>query len=161
MDQAFHIRIFGGGGAGTNEEQGTGLYGGKMAGAGGCMNNATFAILPGEQIPIIIGPGSSTYLANGGTTSFGTYLSALGGYSVSSGGAIASKQSNGGSGGGGGYGKSGYGGNNGGGGGAYGHGGQGEILGNANSASNGTYGGGGGGLSGSGGNGICIIQYYI
>ena len=71
-DQNFSVRIFGGGGGSSN-------YGG---GGGGYMNNAILKINAGEEIAITIGVGGKPYTTtgdNGGTTSFGTYLSALGG----------------------------------------------------------------------------------
>ena len=109
VDQTFHIRVFGGGGSGGAGNggpgvPGTGMFGGLLGGAGGRMNNATFALLPGEQISISIGGGGKTALAcTGGTTAFGEYLSAVGGAGVSSGGATAGDRINGGSGGGGGF----------------------------------------------------------
>ena len=73
----FHIRIFGGGGDGRVQfsDDATGT-----AGAGGWMNFQTLTLTPGEAIPITIGKNGSS----GGTTSFGTYLSANGGegYSI-------------------------------------------------------------------------------
>lgn len=77
INQTFAIRIFGGGGGGYVNS----YWSGHAGGAGGHMNNTTMALIPGEQIPIQIGPGGIRTDANGhgGTTSFGTYLSANGG----------------------------------------------------------------------------------
>ena len=75
-DQKFDVRIFGGGGGGCT------YYGG---GGGGWMNNDSFVLNKGDVIPITIGTGgvSATNIMssfnNGGTTAFGTYLSANGG----------------------------------------------------------------------------------
>ena len=133
----FDIRIFGGGSAG---------------GGSGWMNNAIINNLTtGQIIPITIGAGGDSTNFAGGTTSFGTYLSANGG-SGSSGGAGGFRGTgaqfggglgcNGGIWGGGG---GGWGGNNG------------SSSGTSmvhNAGSGGTYGGGGGGgASAYGGNG--------
>ena len=64
------VRIFGGGGGGNGSES---TYGG-----GGWMNNGEFNINTGSTIPIYIGH-SGNIGNSGGTTSFGTYLSAAGG----------------------------------------------------------------------------------
>ena len=77
------VRVFGGGGAawglsGTHYmDKNTQLWGG----GGGNMNNGEFELTAGEIIPITIGRGgiNSYSNRNGGTTSFGTYLSATGG----------------------------------------------------------------------------------
>ena len=119
-DQMVSVRIFGGGGGGLSyyDTMSSGQHY-ASAGGGGWMNNNVFKIKAGEQIPITIGKGgnagflqynrrvSSTYITNarvdgtnGGTTSFGTYLSALGG----EGGYIANSQCCGGNGGAGGAG---------------------------------------------------------
>ena len=66
-DQEFHVRIFGGGGGG--------YIGG---GGGGNMNNDTLILNQGESIQVSIGAAGSVN-GVGGTTSFGTYLSATGG----------------------------------------------------------------------------------
>ena len=122
VNNEFSVRIFGGGGV--------------SPGGGGWMNNGEFTLTPNDTIQITIGRGGNwqnRYQHTGGTSSFGTYLSAVGGDEL-----------NGGSGGGGG----GIGYQFGGGGGSY-NGGRGGI-----------WGGGGGGGGGFGGNGICILQYY-
>ena len=74
-DQKFSVRIFGGGGGGS-----------ISGGGGGWMNNADLELEEGLVIPIVIGTGgkSNSYVFNsggstGGSTSFGTYLSANGG----------------------------------------------------------------------------------
>ena len=116
------VLIFGGGGGG-------GEGGG---GGGGWMNNGEFRISNGTKINIIIGLGG-TYGNSGGTTSFGTYLSANGG----------------------GAGGSSGGGSGGSGGGAYGgrrRGGTGYQFGGG---AGGSYGGGDGGPWGGGGSGWC------
>ena len=90
-NQQFSVRIFGGGGGGS----GSGYRGCSAGGGGGWMNNAILTINQGETIPITIGVGGAggtivnTNTADhkysgaagntGGTTSFGTYLSAPGG----------------------------------------------------------------------------------
>ena len=75
-----YVRIFGGGGSGSTEfVSGFGGYGG--GGGGGWMNNGEFYIDAGQSIPITIGIGGNGRKGgeSGGTTSFGTYLSAAGG----------------------------------------------------------------------------------
>ena len=154
----FSVRIFGAGGINS--------------GGSGWMNNDVFTNLnPGQNIPIVIGPEISGLRFNfstgedGGTSSFGTYLSANGGQGVNCG--MPKHGGNGGSGGywgGTGYQFGGGGGNtasnNGGNGGIWGgggggcmHGGHGGIYGGgggggyrykANGGNGGTYGGGGG-----------------
>ena len=145
------VRIFGAGGKGNNQR----------GGGGGHMNYGVFDVTPGQKIPVTIGLGggqAGNTSVTGGTSSFGTLISAAGG-----------TEANGGSGGG--SGNTSFGGGNasyGGGGGGCGYGGY-----TSNSASNwnapggngGTYGGGGGsggyynsrnnttGTGGSGGNG--------
>ena len=89
INNSFSIRIFGGGGAGR----------GNAGGGGGWMNNGDFTLTPGDTIPITIGAGGYNDIS-GGTSSFGTYLSAAGGQT---GYTTAGKAGNGGSGGGGGY----------------------------------------------------------
>ena len=127
------VRIFGAGGAGNN----------GAGGGGGWMNNGEVKVTPGQSIQITVGVG--TYKGSGGTTSFGTFLSATGGGygSGSSGGS-------GGSGGGSGWssGRGGRGYQFGGGGGTT-SGGDGGIWGGGGAGmekggNGGTYGGGGG-----------------
>lgn len=140
------VRIFGGGGAGYNSASGGG-------GGGGWMNNDIFTNLtPGQVIPINIGAGgtvlwnstnTSWYSTAGGTTTFGSYLSAAGGEAGK-----WDMGGNGGSGGGGNSGGIGY--QFGGGGGGAGDGGNGGLWGGGgggitNGGNGGTYGGGGGG----------------
>lgn len=107
---------------------GAGAGGGNIyGGGGGWMNNGEVQVTSGSTIQITIGKGGAPNQA-GGTTSFGTYMSANGG-----------SRANGGSGGG--YaGGRGY--QFGGGGGGY----------HNRGGSGGTYGGGGGGYFGRGGN---------
>ena len=69
------VRIFGGGGGGYNRVS---IAGFGCGGGSGWMNNGEFAIGNGSLIQITIGKGG-TYINSGGTTSFGTYLSANGG----------------------------------------------------------------------------------
>ena len=143
----FSIRIFGGGG-----------WSYSAGGGSGWMNNDTKTLTPASVVYISIGQGGSNIIgSSGGTSSFGTYLSANGA-SGASGGAGGN---NGGTGyqfggGFGGYwdglpgGVWGGGGgcfkNNGGSGGTYGGGGCGGLSHNGKRAGNGgTYGGGGGG----------------
>ena len=128
INQSFSIRIFGAGG-GSNSN----MYGG----GGGFMNNAILLLNEGEIIPIKIGSGARG--ATGGTTSFGTYLSA-------SGGASGYAKGNGGSGGGGSFGGTGF---------QFGGGG------GVNKGGNGGYWGGGGGCGTSNANiGIGGVNYY-
>ena len=70
-DGTVSVRIFGGGGGGNMQSFGGG-------GGGGHMNNATIDLKGQSEVYITIGSGGppDTY---GGTTSFGTYLSAFGG----------------------------------------------------------------------------------
>ena len=69
-NQQFSVRIFGGGGGGSFVPSGSGN-----------MNNGEFKLNKGDIIPIIIGACGqySGSAINGGTTTFGTYLSATGG----------------------------------------------------------------------------------
>ena len=138
VNNEFSVRIFGGGGGGGG--------GTITGGGGGWMNNTELTLTPGDLIFITIGIGGSpsgtdriNYSSTGGTTSFGTYLSASGG-----GGGIYPNTSNsvGGSGGSGGgglnYGGVGY---------QFGGGGGGGHTG----GSGGIWGGGGGGHTGGSG----------
>ena len=149
--QQFSVRIFGGGG-------GVGVSNG--GGGGGNMNYAVLNLPEGSKIDIIIGAGG-TNKNNGGTTSFGTYLSATGGE--------CGNRFNGGNGGtGGGGSRPGSGGS-----GTYGGGGGGCYLFNmyvdknkviSAGGNGGIYGGGGGGYNRGGisvggwGNGCCAIN---
>lgn len=100
-DQLFSVRIFGGGGGGSLGHESWGFDYNRIFGCGGCgghMNNGMLTLIPGEEISITIGRGGNggrnngTYDngrhiyeydletgKNGGTTAFGTYLSATGG----------------------------------------------------------------------------------
>ena len=159
--QQFAVRIFGGGG---------GMGKANGGGGGGNMNNGVFILEKGIKIDITIGSGgvNGSNATNGGTTSFGTYLSATGGEcgNMRNGG-------NGGTGGGGvctmsGTSKSGNGGH-----GTYGGGGGGGVLkgtfnmNNGGGGNGGIYGGGGagfmyGGISiGGWGNGGCVNNNII
>ena len=144
INNTVEVRIFGGGGGGGHYDARGYEYGG--GGGGGNMNHAILDIMvPGARIPISIGEGGRCANmgigdgSNGGTTSFGGYLSATGG---GGGKGINSSGGNGGTGGGGGY--MGNGGN-----GFYGGGGGGGC--NNNGGTGGTYGGGGGGGYGNSG----------
>ena len=149
-DQQFSVRIFGGGGGGAslNSQYSNGkvLYYSCAGGGGGYMNNDILTLTEGETIQVSIGAGgkgesmfANTTVYNnavgktGGTTSFGTYLSALGG----DGARALHNKANGGNGGSGGGGDDcgGIGFQFGGGGGNYGY---------ANRATGGKWGGGGG-----------------
>ena len=107
IDNSYTVRIFGGGGASSGNigfgDYGTLHYneGLSVGGGGGYMNNKTLTIKSREVISITIGKGgifnSNESIGNsGGTTSFGSYLSAAGGS-----GGSANSAGNGGSGGGG------------------------------------------------------------
>ena len=129
-NQEFMVRIFGAGGRGNTVNSTRDPTIGadvtyRTGGGGGNMNNALLKLNVGEVITISIGNIGYT---NGGTTSFGTYLSATGG-EIS----IGQNGGNGGTGGGG-FRKGGDG--------YYGGGGSGMQGGNG-----GTYGGGGAGMS--------------
>ena len=113
-DQEFHVRIFGGGGGASSSGSG---------GGGGNMNNDTLILNQLESVQISIGKGGSLDSV-GGTTSFGTYLSATGG-----------KYGYGSDGGSGGTGGGGYSASN----------SQVNIISSAGHGGNATYGGGGGG----------------
>lgn len=156
INNEFSVRIFGAGGGGLS-------WGG---GGGGWMNNDVLTLIQNDQISVNIGQGGKSKA--GGSTSFGTYLSASGGSTPS--------QSYGGNGGSGGYcisqswatyGGIGY---QFGGGSGWNFGGNGGVWGGGGSpsggwaqrgANGGTYGGGGGGgpsknkstVGGVGGNG--------
>ncbi len=72
-DQQFSVRIFGGGGGGSNQ-----LYWMIFPGGSGNMNFAQLKLNKSDIVPVIIGAAGRNNEA-GGTTSFGTYLSATGG----------------------------------------------------------------------------------
>ena len=77
-----HVRIFGGGGGGG--KNGSGASTTCAGGGGGWMNNGWINVSQGSTIQVTIGAGGNGCLYNdngnsGGTTSFGTYLSAAGG----------------------------------------------------------------------------------
>lgn len=84
-----HVRIFGGGGSyGEWASTSSSYYNNQgMGGGSGWMNNDTIQLLSGVQVYISIGSGGVTVYSNnivghdGGTTSFGGYLSAAGGES--------------------------------------------------------------------------------
>ena len=71
-DNKFDVRIFGGGGGGYTGSTASG------GGGGGWMNNAELELNYGDDIIITIGAGGNVQ-GSGGTTSFGSYLSANGG----------------------------------------------------------------------------------
>lgn len=98
VDQSFSVRIFGGGGRGSDGcAYKSSIYRiGGGGGGGGEMNNAILTINEGELVDISIGiGGNSNKSITGGTSSFGKFLSALGGN-----GGYQSDGGNGGSGGG-------------------------------------------------------------
>lgn len=133
------VMVFGGGG----------FY--DYGGGGGWMNNGEITVTPGQIIPITVGVGGNDRSITGGTTSFGTYLSANGG-----------SGQNGGSGGEGGDGYQFGGGADGGNGGIWGGGGGGYGYRTGYSkpgGSGGTYGGGGGGGVAAVGNSITNSVY--
>ena len=74
-NNAFDIRLFGGGGGGKRDPS-LGIYEG---GGGGWMSNGSFEINSGELIQITIGSGGKYPGGTGGSTAFGRYLSASGG----------------------------------------------------------------------------------
>ena len=78
-DQEFHVRLFGGGGGCV---QGVCMRATDIlamgGGGGGNMNNDALILNIADSIPVTIGAGGNLG-GNGGTTSFGTYLSATGG----------------------------------------------------------------------------------
>lgn len=77
VNQSFSVRIFGGGGSGGN----------AGGGGGGFMNESIIKLNAGSTIPVYIGSGGQIFYVNkyffksqnGETSSFGNYLSALGG----------------------------------------------------------------------------------
>ena len=113
------VMVYGAGGGGRDRGRG---------GGGGWMNNGEFKIAGGTSINITIGKGGATSMT-GGTTSFGTYLSANGG----------------------GYGDGGSGGGGGGIGYQFGGGGACAWFATTNAGNGGIYGGGGGGRGEGGG----------
>ena len=146
VNNTLSVIICGGGGWGG--------YGG--GGGGGYVNiNENIKVTPGQSIYVTIGAGGNNSSMTGGTTSFGTYLSANGGSNggtnggngCSGGGAIWSYYGTGTGGTGSNYGGGGGGSNNGGNGGTYGGGGGGGAYdgeGYRRGGHGGTYGGGGG-----------------
>lgn len=132
-NQEFMVRLFGAGGgcSGTSSGYKPDYWTYRGGGGGGNMNNGLLKLNAGDIIPITIG--TASYMGSGGTTSFGTYLSASGGEA-----GYDSKGGNGGTGGGGAYGPGGSG--------TYGGGGGG--CGRGDGGQGGTYGGGGGGRTG-------------
>ena len=138
INNSVEVRLFGGGGSGSN----------TSGGGGGNMNYDIIDVMvPGAQISITIGAGgresNSLYGISGGTTSFGSYLSASGGE-----GGVAGHGGNGGTGGGGAP----YMGSRGDGGKGY-YGGGGGGCGGSMSHTNAGIGGGGGIYGGGGGGG--------
>lgn len=87
LNNAYTVRIFGGGGASSGVASvnlGTEYVYGSSGGGGGYMNNKVITLNEGEQVQITIGSGGkydkgALKGADGGTTSFGSHLSALGG----------------------------------------------------------------------------------
>ena len=132
INNELFVRVIGGGGGYYNPY--------CCGGGGGWMNNATIKVGAGSVVPIKIGIGGGNY-QTGGTTSFGTFISALGGSPASG--------TSGGSGGAGGYSYNAQGGKGyqfGGGAGSW-RGGNGGVWGGggAPSGDGGYYGGGAGG----------------
>ena len=102
VNNRIYVWIFGGGGGSWATNADDTYNGYSVGGGGGWMNNGEFTITPGTVVHIELGEGgyqisSTTNPHSGGTTTFGTYLSANGG-----GAASARCGGNGGSGGGGG-----------------------------------------------------------
>ena len=76
-----YVRIFGGGGGGSSTRSyfdSNGLHNIALGGGGGWTNNGEFNISDGNIVYITIGSGGLAK-SSGGTTSFGSYLSANGG----------------------------------------------------------------------------------
>ena len=80
----FQVRAFGGGAGGVDGYNSYVPTTVSIGGCGGYMNNNSFILTPGERIRCYIGDGG-TEGNSGGTTTFGTYLSANGG-TISAGG---------------------------------------------------------------------------
>lgn len=136
-NQKFLVFAVGGGGAGDYGHNGDGSDWGGGGGGGGYVVVEELTISAGQVVPIICGSGGMSYGADGGATTFGSYITANGGK-----GASGSDGGDGGAGGGSGvHDKSDENGQgNGGNGGTYGGGGGGDL----NGGNGGTYGGGGG-----------------
>ena len=112
INNTFSVIVYGGGGGREYVDYSNGVSGvgsgmsvkslngrGCGGGGGGWMNNRDLVLTPGQSIAISIGRGGSGFsMESGGTTSFGSYLSAAGGEC----GTVAGGGGNGGSGGGGG-----------------------------------------------------------
>ena len=154
-DNSFDIRIFGGGGASYMERDTSYEYSysnyftGGAGGGGGNMNNKVLNLTANTYIQINIGKGGTGWNGNaGGTTTFGSLLSATGG----EGGRSTSWGYSGGNGGTGGGAGINYGGRGtcNGGHGSYGGGGGGVGTNLGHGGNGGTYGGGGGGYGNSG-----------
>lgn len=90
------VRIFGGGAGGCASNG----WWGTLGGGGGWMNNGEFSIARGTTVQITIGKGGAGGVddtgESGGTTAFGTYLSANGGSYRGDGGAGGGSKSTGG-----------------------------------------------------------------
>ena len=88
-NQVFDVRIFGGGGGGIQGPTTTYWERLSTGGGGGWMNNDIMTLPAGSTIRITIGAGGKGAIDSdgsaGGTTSFGTYLSANGGRGGSTG----------------------------------------------------------------------------
>lgn len=82
---SINVRLFGGGSSGNSGYYSSDInaYGG-CGGCGGRMNTGALSVVPGTSYPVTIGRGG-TPGRNGGTTSFGTLLSAPGGGTSSGG----------------------------------------------------------------------------
>lgn len=94
------VTVIGGGGAGGTHA--TIPSGG--GGAGGSAVHVVSGLVPGSDIPITVGPGGSALVGstgsggNGGTSSFGTYVSATGGFGGGGGSVMATAAGGGGGG---------------------------------------------------------------
>ena len=149
VNNEISVRIFGGGGSGSGHNGSNSEISG-IAGGSGWMNNDVLKVGAGEQISITIGAGGKNN-SSGGTSSFGSYLTAFGGSPKGHGGAGGGGSSTGTASGGIGYqfgggGSSSHGGS-GGNGGPWGGGGGGGGGNNYRGGAGGIYGGGGGGYA--------------
>ena len=133
IEQSFSVTVVGGGGGRSLTGSSNSANGG---GAGASLQKSVVTIPKGQSVVVTIGAGGTT--GNGGTSSFGNYLSAYGGTASTTYSGASARSTDGMGGGGGAY-------NGGGDGGYYGGGGGGGYSNPGGGGDGGYYGGGGGG----------------